>query len=134
MPATWRVVTELNPGEGAFYGPKLEFTLKDSIERHWQCGTIQVAPNLPERLDAARSVATQLKAAGIRVTIDEQNQKLGYKIREAEGNRTPFILVVGEKEATTNSVSVRQRGAGDLGANSVAEFVEFAKAEIEAKR
>jgi threonyl-tRNA synthetase len=68
------------------------------------------------------------------VTIDEQNQKLGYKIREAEGNRTPFILVVGEKEATTNSVSVRQRGAGDLGAKSVAEFVEFAKAEIEAKR
>ena len=187
------LVTELNPGEGAFYGPKLEFTLKDSIGRHWQCGTIQVDPNLPERLgaeyvgedgarhvpimlhrailgslerflgilvenyagafpawlsptqatilpvsekflDAARNVAAELKAAGLRVSIDEQNQKLGYKIREAEGKRTPFILVVGEKEATTNSVSVRQRGAGDLGAKSVPEFIAFAKAEIAAKR
>jgi len=187
------LVTELNPGEGAFYGPKLEFTLKDSLGRHWQCGTIQVDPNLPERLgaeyvgedgarhvpimlhrailgslerfvgilvenyagafpvwlspvqatllpvsekflDAARAVATELRTAGLRVSIDEQNQKLGYKIREAESLRTPFILVVGEKEATTNSVSVRQRGAGDLGAKSVADFIAFAKAEIAAKR
>ncbi|HOX50965.1 MAG TPA: threonine--tRNA ligase, partial [Fibrobacteria bacterium] len=185
--------TILNPGEGAFYGPKLEFTLKDCLGRHWQCGTIQVDPNLPERLgaqyvgedgarhtpimlhrailgslerfigilienyagafpawlapvqatilpvsekylDAARATASQLRKAGIRVTVDEQNQKLGYKIREAEGQRLPFILVVGEKEAASGTVSVRQRGVGDLGAKSVAEFVEFVAAEVAAKR
>ena len=185
--------TILNPGEGAFYGPKLEFTLKDCLGRHWQCGTIQVDPNLPERLgaeyvgedgqrhipimlhrailgslerfvgilienyagafpvwlsptqatilpvsekflDAANAAAKTLRDAGIRVTVDEQNQKLGYKIREAEGKRTPFILVVGEKEATTNSVSVRQRGAGDLGSKTVEEFVAFVKDEVAAKR
>ncbi|QQS04514.1 MAG: threonine--tRNA ligase [Fibrobacterota bacterium] len=187
------LVTELNPGEGAFYGPKLEFTLKDCLGRHWQCGTIQVDPNLPERLgaqyvgedgarhtpimlhrailgslerfigilienyagafpvwlspvqatilpvsekflDAARATASALRKAGLRVTVDEQNQKLGYKIREAEGQRLPFILVVGEKEAASGTVSVRQRGAGDLGAKTVAEFVEFVQAEAAAKR
>jgi threonyl-tRNA synthetase len=185
--------TILNPGEGAFYGPKLEFTLKDSLGRHWQCGTIQVDPNLPERLgaeyvgedgqrhipvmlhrailgslerfvgilvenyagafpawlsptqatilpvsekflEAANGIAARLKAGGVRVTVDEQNQKLGYKIREAEGKRTPFILVVGEKEASTGSVSVRQRGAGDLGSKTVEEFLAFVAAEVEAKR
>jgi threonyl-tRNA synthetase len=187
------LVTELNPGEGAFYGPKLEFTLKDSLGRQWQCGTIQVDPNLPERLgaeyvgedgarhhpimlhrailgslerfvgilienfagafptwlspvqaailpvsekhlEAARSVAARLKAQGLRVTIDEQNQKLGYKIREAEGQRVPFILVLGEKEAASGSVSVRQRGAGDLGTKSVDEFVALVREEVAAKK
>ncbi|MBK8802597.1 MAG: threonine--tRNA ligase [Fibrobacteres bacterium] len=187
------LVTELNPGEGAFYGPKLEFTLKDCLGRHWQCGTIQVDPNLPERLgaqyvgedgarhtpimlhrailgslerfigilienyagafpvwlspvqatilpvsekflDAARATASALRKAGLRVTVDEQNQKLGYKIREAEGQRLPFILVVGEKEAASGTVSVRQRGAGDLGAKTIGEFVEFVAGEVAAKR
>jgi len=187
------LVTELNPGEGAFYGPKLEFTLRDSLGRHWQCGTIQVDPNLPERLgasyvgedgakhipvmlhrailgslerfvgilvehfagafpawlsptqavvlpvsekflDAARETAAALRASGVRVVVDEQNQKLGYKIREAEGKRTPFILVVGEKEASTGSVSVRQRNVGDLGSKTIAEFASFLSDEVAAKR
>jgi len=187
------LVTELNPGEGAFYGPKLEFTLRDSLGRHWQCGTIQVDPNLPERLgaeyvgedgqkhrpimlhrailgslerfvgiliehfagafpawlsptqavilpvsekylEAAQATARTLRASGVRVVVDEQNQKLGYKIREAEGKRTPFILVVGEKEAASDSVSVRQRGAGDLGTKSVAEFAAFLAGEVAARR
>lgn len=187
------LVTELNPGEGAFYGPKLEFTLKDSLGRPWQCGTIQVDPNLPERLgaeyvgedglrhmpimlhravlgslerfvgilvenyagafptwlspvqvsilpvsekfrEAAFATAARLKAAGVRVVVDEQNQKLGYKIREAEGKRMPFILVMGEKEAASGTVSVRQRAKGDLGAKSVDEFLAFFAAEVAAKR
>jgi len=187
------LVTELNPGEGAFYGPKLEFTLKDSLGRHWQCGTIQVDPNLPERLgatyvgedggrhtpvmlhrailgslerfvgilvenfagafpvwlsptqavvlpvsekflDAAQATAKALREAGVRVAVDEQNQKLGYKIREAEGKRTPFILVVGEKEAATGSVSVRQRNVGDMGTKTIAEFTAFLAEEVAAKR
>jgi threonyl-tRNA synthetase len=173
--------TELNPGEGAFYGPKLEFTLRDSLGRHWQCGTIQVDPNLPERLgaeyvgedgarhrpimlhrailgslerfvgilvehfagafpvwlspvqaivlplsekylDVANATALRLRDAGVRVSVDEQNQKLGYKIREAEGRRIPYILVVGEKEAAADSVAVRERGGNDLGLISVADF------------
>lgn len=185
--------TELNPGEGAFYGPKLEFTLRDSLGRHWQCGTIQVDPNLPERLgaeyvgedgqkhrpimlhravlgslerfvgiliehyagafpawlsptqavvlpisekflEAAQATAAALRATGIRVAVDEQNQKLGYKIREAEGKRTPFILVVGEKEASTGSVSVRQRNVGDLGTKTIGEFAAFLAEEVAAKR
>lgn len=185
--------TELNPGEGAFYGPKLEFTLRDSLGRHWQCGTIQVDPNLPERLgaeyvgedgqkhipimlhrailgslerfvgiliehfagafpvwlaptqavilpvsekylDAAKATAQRLRDAGVRVFVDTQNQKLGYKIREAEGRRTPFILVVGEKEAASDSVAVRQRNVGDIGTKTIAEFAAFLAEEVAARR
>ena len=161
--------------------------------RHWQCGTIQVDPNLPERLgaeyvgedgqkhipimlhrailgslerfvgiliehfagafpvwiaptqavvlpvsekhiDAAKATAEALRVAGIRVAVDEQNQKLGYKIREAEGKRVPFILVIGEKEAVSNSVSVRQRNVGDLGSKTISEFVAFLAEEVAARR
>ncbi len=185
--------TELNPGEGAFYGPKLEFTLKDCIGRHWQCGTIQVDPNLPERLgaeyvgedgqrhrpimlhrailgslerfigilienyagafptwlspvqavvipvsekylEAANTMVATLKKSGVRVVVDDQNQKLGYKIREAETRRLPYILVVGEKEATSGAVSVRQRGGADLGTMSVPDFASRVAEDVKLKR
>ena len=185
--------TILNPGEGAFYGPKLEFTLRDSLGRHWQCGTIQVDPNMPERLgaeyvgedgqkhtpvmlhrailgslerfigiliehyagdfptwlapqqalvipvsekylDYGRSVTADLRKAGIRVELDESNEKLGYKIRQGETRKLPYLLVVGEKEVLDAKVSVRKRKEGDKGAMSLTEFVTFAKEEIEARK
>jgi len=184
---------QLNPGEGAFYGPKLEFTLKDCLGRHWQCGTIQVDFNMPVRLGAeyvgedgqkhapvmlhrailgslerfigilienfagdfptwlapqqalvipvsekyleyAKSVTASLRKSGIRVELDESNEKLGYKIRQGETRKLPYLLVVGEKEVTEEKVSVRKRKEGDKGAMSLAEFVTFAKAEIEARK
>jgi threonyl-tRNA synthetase len=183
----------LNPGEGAFYGPKLEFTLKDCLGRHWQCGTIQVDFNMPVRLgaeyvgedgqkhapvmlhrailgslerfigilienyagdfptwlapqqalvipvsekylDYAKSVTADLRKAGIRVELDESNEKLGYKIRQGETKKLPYLLVVGEKEVTDEKVSVRKRKEGDKGAMSLTEFVNFAKEEIEARK
>jgi len=183
----------LNPGEGAFYGPKLEFTLKDCLGRHWQCGTIQVDFNMPVRLGAeyvgedgqkhapvmlhrailgslerfigilienyagdfptwlapqqalvipvsekyleyAKSVTADLRKAGIRVELDESNEKLGYKIRQGETRKLPYLLVVGEKEVAEAKVSVRKRKEGDKGAMSLTEFVTFAKEEIEARK
>ena len=174
----------LNPGEGAFYGPKLEFTLKDSLGRDWQCGTIQVDFNLPQRLgaeyvgkdnqkhipvmlhraavgsierflgilieefmgdfplwlapvqarvlpisekfvDYAKSVEKELVNAGIRVETDESNEKLGYKIRQCEIQKVPYILIVGEKEASENLVAVRKRKDGDKGQMSVQAFIDM---------
>ncbi len=174
----------LNPGEGAFYGPKLEFTLKDSLGRDWQCGTIQVDFNLPQRLGAeyvgkdnqkhvpvmlhraavgsierflgilieefmgdfplwlapvqarvlpisekfveyANKVKGQLEQAGLRVEVDESNEKLGYKIRQCELQKVPYLLVVGEKEQTENVVSVRRRKEGDKGSMTVEQFLEM---------
>lgn len=177
---------QLNPGEGAFYGPKLEFVLKDCLGRDWQCGTIQVDFNLPQRLgaeyvgkdnqkhipvmlhraavgsierflgilieefmgdfplwltpvqarvlpisekfvDYAKQVERDLVNAGVRVEIDESNEKLGYKIRQCELQKIPFLLVVGEKEVSEKKVSVRQRKEGDKGSMSVSEFIEMTK-------
>jgi len=160
----------LNPGEGAFYGPKLEFTLFDAIGRGWQCGTVQVDFNLPERFEAeyvaedgtrkrpamlhravlgsmerfvgvliehyagkfplwlapvqavvttivndvdgyARDVAATLKLAGLRVETDTRNEKINYKVREHSLAKTPFILVVGRKEAEERTLSVRRLGS-----------------------
>ena len=182
----------LNPGEGAFYGPKLEFTLKDCLGRHWQCGTIQVDFNMPVRLgaeyvgedgqkhppvmlhrailgslerfigilienyagdfptwlapqqalvipvsekylDYAKSVTERLRKAGIRAQTDEQNEKLGYKIRLGETKKLPYLLVVGEKEAQEDKVAVRKRKEGDQGSMTVAEFATKIKAEIETR-
>lgn len=175
---------ELNPGEGAFYGPKLEFVLKDSLGRDWQCGTIQVDFNMPERLgaeyvgkdnqkhtpvmlhravvgsierflgilieefmgdfplwlapvqarllpisekfvDYAKEVQNQLIQNGIRAELDDSNEKLGYKIRQCELQKIPFLLVVGEKEIQQNQVSVRQRKHGDKGSMSVSDFISL---------
>ena len=176
-------------GEAAFYGPKLDFMVKDAIGRRWQLGTIQVDYNLPERFeleyvgddnqkhrpvmihrapfgsmerfvavliehtggkfplwltpdqvvvlpisekycDYANEVARQLELADIRVSVDDRNEKIGRKIRDNELKRIPYMVIVGEKEAENNQVSVRRQGAGDLGAMSVDDFAQLINKEV----
>ena len=172
----------LFPGEGAFYGPKLEFVLRDAIGRDWQCGTLQVDMNLPERFDItyvdedgnrdkrpvmlhralfgslerfigiliehfegnfpvwlapqqavvvnitdkqrdyAQDVVSTLKTQGFRVATDLRNEKVGFKIREAELSKMPYVLVVGEKEREAGTVAVRGRHGADLGVMPIADF------------
>ena len=172
----------INEGDGAFYGPKLDFHLQDSLGRTWQCGTIQLDMQLPERFeleytgadgekhrpvmihrvvfgsierflgvitehfagafpvwlspvqvkvmpitdraaDYAKSVAAKLDAAKVRVETDLRNEKIGYKIREAQMQKIPYMLVVGDKEAEAGTVSVRTRAGVDLGAMPLDEFM-----------
>ncbi|MEC8158671.1 MAG: threonine--tRNA ligase [Pseudomonadota bacterium] len=180
----------LFPGEGAFYGPKLEFVLRDAIGRDWQCGTLQVDMNLPERFDItyvdeegcrdkrpvmlhralfgslerfigiliehfegnfpawlaphqavvvnitdkqrdyAEDVVSNLKAQGFRVATDFRNEKVGFKIREAELSKIPYVLVVGEKEREADTVAVRGRHGADLGVMSIADFGVHLQTEI----
>lgn len=179
---------EVNEGDGAFYGPKIDFHLEDCLGRTWQCGTIQLDYQLPERFELeyttendtkerpvmihrvvfgsverfigiliehfagafplwlspvqievlpisdnyneyADKVANELKAKGLRVNIDKRSEKIGYKIREAQLKKIPYMLIVGEKEVETNTVSVRSRDKGDLGAVALNEFVEKADKE-----
>ncbi len=181
---------EVNPGDGAFYGPKLDFHIQDSLGRTWQCGTIQLDYQLPGRFDLtytnaegnkecpvmihrvvfgsierffgiltehfagafpawlspvqarvmpisdktaeyAQKVADALSAAGVRVETDLRSEKIGYKIREAQLQKIPYMLVVGDKEAETGTVSVRQRGKGDQGAMDIAALVAAVKKEID---
>ena len=181
--------TEL--GEAAFYGPKLDFMVKDAIGRRWQLGTIQVDSNLPERfeleftgadnakhrpvmihrapfgslerfvavllehtaghlplwlapeqvavipvsdkyLDYARKVADELEESDIRLRIDDRNETLGRKIRDNQLNRTPYMIIVGEKEAANGEVSVRKAGEGDLGSMKIATFAELLTNEVKA--
>ena len=177
-------------GEGAFYGPKLEFVLRDAIGRDWQCGTLQVDMNLPERFDItyvdedgnrdkrpvmlhralfgslerfigiliehfegnfpvwlapqqavvvnitdkqskyAEDMVNALKAQGLRVATDLRNEKVGFKIREAELSKLPYVLVVGEKEREAGTVAVRGRHGADLGVMSVADFGAHLQTEI----
>jgi threonyl-tRNA synthetase len=180
-------------GEAAFYGPKLDFMVKDAIGRKWQLGTIQVDYNLPERFDLtyigednskhrpvmihrapfgsmerfvavliehcagkfplwlaptqamvlpisdkyipyAQEVSKQLKKADIRAEVDERNEKIGKKIREAEMNKVPYMFVVGEKEMTDGKVAVRKQSKGDIGTQTVNEVIEFLKEEVDSKR
>ncbi len=180
--------TEL--GEAAFYGPKLDFMVKDALGRSWQLGTIQVDYNLPERfeleyvgsdnakhrpvmihrapfgslerfvavviehtagnfplwltpeqavvlpisdkyLDQSRKMLELLKESDIRASVDERNEKIGRKIRDAEMAKTPFMLVIGEKEAEAGTVAVREHGQGDLGTMTPAQFSELVKARID---
>ena len=173
---------KINEGDGAFYGPKIDFHLKDSLGRTWQCGTIQLDFQMPERfdltyigqdgekhrpvmihrvifgsierfigiliehyggafpvwlapvqakilpisekhLDYAYKVKKQLDAAGIRAEVDERNEKIGYKVRDAQMKRIPFMLVTGDKEASENTVSVRTREKGDTGSKPIEEFI-----------
>ena len=93
-----------------------------------------VIPVSEKHLEAANTMAATLKKSGVRVVVDEQNQKLGYKIREAETRRLPYILVVGEKEAASGAVSVRQRGGADLGSMSVSDFAERVAEDVKLKR
>jgi threonyl-tRNA synthetase len=182
--------TYIEYGEAAFYGPKLDFMVKDAIGRKWQLGTIQVDYNLPERFeleytgadnmkhrpvmihrapfgslerfvavliehcggnfplwlcpdqvailpisekynDYAKKVAAQLNSHDIRANVDERNEKIGRKIRDNEVNKIPIMLIVGEKEAEEQSVSVRQHGAGDKGQMPLDDFISWMKAEVE---
>jgi len=182
---------EILPGEGAFYGPKLEFHVEDALKRAWQLGTFQLDPNLPERFDLsytgvdgkdhrpmmlhraifgslerffsiyleqvsgnfpawisprqailvtvsskvddyAHASHKALRAAGLRVDIDDSADKLGAKIRNGRLARYPYILVVGPKEAETGTVGVRSRDAGELGALPLAEFTARLLAESKA--
>lgn len=180
---------EVNEGDGAFYGPKLDFHLQDSIGRTWQCGTIQLDMQLPQRfeleytgadgekhrpimihrvafgsierfigiliehfagafptwlapvqvkvlpisdkhLEYGQKVLETLNAAGIRAEIDTRAEKIGYKIREAQMQKIPYMLVVGAKEEEENLVSVRSRFAGDEGQKSLDAFVASVAEEI----
>ena len=179
--------TEL--GEAAFYGPKLDFMVKDAIGRRWQLGTIQVDYNLPERFqleytgsdnakhrpvmihrapfgsmerfvavllehtagrfplwlapeqavvlpisekfnDYARKVAATLEEMDLRVIVDDRNEKIGRKIRDNELKRIPYMLVVGEKEAENDEVSVRKQGEGDKGTMKIATFAAHLTEEV----
>ncbi len=183
-----KTVVEL--GEAAFYGPKLDFMVRDAIGRKWQLGTIQVDYNLPERFeleytgsdnqkhrpvmihrapfgslerfvavliehcagkfplwlapeqfsilpisekynDYAKKVLELLKNYDIRGLVDDRNEKIGKKIRDTELNKVPFMLIVGEKEAEENKISVRKQSVGDLGSFSVEEFAALINKEIE---
>ena len=178
-------------GEAAFYGPKLDFMVKDALGRKWQLGTIQVDYNLPERFELsykgsdneehrpvmihrapfgslerfvaillehtggnfplwlmpeqviilsvsekyekyAEKVSNQLKNSEIRALIDNRNETIGKKIREAQLNKYPYMLIVGEKEAAENTVSVRNRVEGDTGSLTLETFIEKIQAEVEA--
>ena len=187
--ATLGVPFTEEPGEAAFYGPKIDFVVKDVIGREWQLGTVQVDYNLPVRFnlsyigadnqkhrpvmihrapfgsmerfcgvliehfagafptwlspeqvrvltisektdDFARAVFNQLKAAGIRASLDDASEKIGAKIRSAQLEKIPYMLVIGQKEAEANSVSVRHRSRGDLGTQSVDAFLESVTKEV----
>ena len=182
----------VNEGDGAFYGPKIDFHLEDSIGRTWQCGTIQLDMNLPERFDltytgadgekhrpvmihrvvfgsierfigiltehfagafplwlspvqakimtitdraddAARALQARLEQAGIRTEIDLRNEKIGFKIREAQMQKTPYMLVLGDKEAAEGTVAVRSRRDGDLGTMNPDDLMNRLLTEIATK-
>ena len=182
----------INEGDGAFYGPKLDFHLADSLGRTWQCGTIQLDSQLPERFELeyvgedgakhrpvmihrvvlgsierfigvitehfggafptwlapvqvkvmpitdrsreyAQSVADELAGRGIRVETDFRNEKIGYKIREAQSRKIPYMLVIGDKEAESGTVSVRTRSGGDKGAISLDKFAADITEEIRSR-
>ena len=183
------VTYTLNAGDGAFYGPKIDFDVTDAIGRTWQCATIQLDYMMPERFDlkyvgadntehrpvvihraifgsferfigiliehyagafplwlaplqtvvlsiadrhlpAAEAVRTALAAAGLRVELDGRPEKIGYKIREAQLQKVPYMLVIGDREAADGTVAVRSRTDGDLGARTVDAFIDAARDEI----
>ncbi|NHN29077.1 threonine--tRNA ligase [Paenibacillus agricola] len=183
----------VNEGDGAFYGPKIDFHILDALKRSWQCGTIQLDFQMPEKfdltyigednqkhrpvvihravygsidrfmgiltehfagafplwlapvqakllpvsehyIDYAYEVKKSLEAAGIRVEVDVRNEKLGYKIREAQLKKSPYMLVVGENEKNSASVSVRKRGEGDLGSKSIVDIISQINEEIHDKQ
>ena len=183
---------EVNEGDGAFYGPKLDFHLADSLGRTWQCGTVQLDSQLPERFELeyigedgqkhrpimlhrvvlgsierfigvitehfagafptwlspvqvkiltitdradeyAKQVAAKLDAQGFRVELDLRNEKIGKKIREAQLEKDPFMLVLGDKEAAAGQVAVRHRADGDLGVMSLDDFTAKLRELVDSK-
>ena len=182
----------INAGDGAFYGPKIDYDITDAIGRKWQCGTIQLDYVAPERfdltyvgadntehrpvvihraifgsferfiailiehfagafplwlaplqaivlpiadrhLDYANEVVTALTQAGLKAEADDRQEKVNYKIREAQLQKIPYMLVVGDKEVTDRAVAVRSRAKGDLGARALDQFVTDALAEVRSK-
>ena len=182
----------LNAGDGAFYGPKIDFDITDALGRKWQCGTIQLDYQMPQRFDLkytgadnaehrpvvihraifgsierfiailiehfagafptwlspvqaivlpiadrhapyAEHVRQQLIDAGLRADVDVRQEKINYKIREAQLQKIPYMLVTGDREAADNAVAVRSRARGDLGARPLAQFITDALAEVAAK-
>lgn len=182
----------INEGDGAFYGPKLDFHLADSLGRTWQCGTIQLDMQLPERFeleytgadgekhrpvmihrvvlgsierfigvitehfagafpvwlapeqvkvlpiadrhhDAAKAIVEKFERSGLRASGDYRSEKLGYKLREAQLNKIPYMLVIGDKEVEEGTVGVRKRGEGDIGAMKIDEFLELINKDIAEK-
>ena len=181
---------KINPGDGAFYGPKLDFKVRDSLNRIWQCGTVQLDNNLPERfdlvyidekgekkrpvmlhraifgsierfigiliehfgggfpvwlaplqveiipvntefhMDYANEVYQALDALGIRAHIDGRNEKLGYRLREAQTHKTPLQLIIGDSEIESKSVNLRRYGERDQNSMSLNDFIELAVNEI----
>jgi threonyl-tRNA synthetase len=185
-----KIKYDVNPGEGAFYGPKIDFHIKDALKRRWQCGTIQVDFSMPERFDLtyvgpdgakhrpamihrailgsierfigvltehyggafptwlspeqvriipissikfgeyANSVNERLLKADIRSSVDDRSEKLNYKIREAQVQKVPYMLVVGAKEAEANAIAVRRRDNRDLGPMDTDVFIKKLLQEI----
>ena len=180
----------INEGDGAFYGPKIDFHIKDCLGRDWQCGTIQLDFQMPERFDLtyigedgekhrpvmlhrvifgsierfigiitehyagafpawlapvqvkilaiseahhdyAKEIEEKFKAAGLRVEMDLREEKIGYKIREAQLQKIPYMIILGEKEKAANAVGVRSRKEGDIGQMETEEFINKIKKEIE---
>lgn len=180
----------IHEGDGAFYGPKIDFHLEDSMGRTWQCGTIQLDFQLPLRFQAeydgadgekhrpimihrvifgsierfigiliehyagkfplwlapvqvkilpiadrfgdyARDIAGELERAGMRCEIDFRTEKIGYKIREAQLDKVPYMLIIGQKEADAGKISVRKRDGGDVGSMNIGQFIDRLKKEME---
>ncbi len=183
----------VNEGDGAFYGPKIDFDITDALGRRWQCATIQLDYQMPQRfglkyigadnaehmpvvihraifgsferfialliehyagafplwlapiqarvlpladrhLDYSRGVVARMEAAGLRVELDDRIEKIGYKIREAQLQKIPYMLVIGDREAVDGTVAVRTRAGGDQGARSVDAFIAAASAEVRTRR
>ena len=179
----------VNEGDGAFYGPKIDFHILDALKRSWQCGTIQLDFQMPEKFDLsyigedslkhrpvvihravygsidrfigiltehyagafptwlapvqvavlpvsdlfadyAYEVKESLEQAGIRVQVDARNERLGFKIREAQQSKVPYMLIVGEQEQANGSVSIRKRGEGDLGMQPIQQLADLIEKEI----
>lgn len=187
-----QITYEVNAGGGAFYGPKIDFEITDSIGRDWQCGTIQLDFQMPERfdlsyissentprrpvmvhravfgsierffgvlvehysgafplwlapiqamvltisekqVDRAKELVALLQKAGIRVQVDMSDEKIGKKVRNAELQKVPYLLVIGDKELASGQVNVRRRGGQDLGAQDLPPFLEKLQSEIQSK-
>ncbi len=184
---------KLNPGDGAFYGPKIDFHIEDSIGRSWQCATIQLDFQMPEKFDLhyigedgekhrpvvihrvlygaierfiamliehfagafplwlspvqaivlpitdrareyAEKVVAELEEAGVRAELDARNEKIGFKIREAQMQKVPYMLVIGDKEIVDGTVAVRTREGGDRGASPLAEVIASLTQQIKDKK
>jgi threonyl-tRNA synthetase len=183
----------INEGDGAFYGPKIDFAVTDALGRKWQCATIQLDYQLPQQfalkyigadnaehrpvvihraifgsferfialliehyagafplwiapvqtivlpiadrhVEYARNVRDQLVTAGLRADVDARQEKIGYKIREAQMQKIPYMLVVGDREAAESTVGVRHRAGGDQGAQRTAQFIEAALGEVRSRQ